>query len=147
MRRLWALIPVLFVGISAETWVVRPALAGEMARNPIAWLAILVFLAGAIAVFTGLRGRLEGRTFVGSGMMIAGLLAAGAATIFPVVLYSTLAPENSLTAYNTAASLESLEVALVWWPIALGLSCTYFGFITRHYSGKVKLTEDTQGFY
>jgi cytochrome bd ubiquinol oxidase subunit II len=146
-RRLWAVMPVLFVAISAMTWIVRPELAGEMAQSPIAWIAILFFLAGAVAVFTGLRGRLEARTFLGSGLMIAGLLVTGAATIFPVILYSTLAPEDSLTAYNTAASLTSLELALVWWPVALALTCTYFWFITRHYSGKVKLSQDTQGFY
>jgi len=140
-RRLWAVV------ISAETWVVRPALAGQMVRNPIAWPFVLMLLAGAVAVFTGIRGRFERRTFIGSGMMIAGLLATGAATIFPVVLYSTLAPENSLTAYNTAASPGSLELALVWWPIAMGLTCTYFWFIRRHYSGKVKVVEDSQGFY
>jgi cytochrome d ubiquinol oxidase subunit II len=146
-RRLWSVAPVLFVVISAETWYVRPTLAGQMLHNPIAWLAILIFLAGAVAVFTGLRGRLERRAFIGSRMIITGLLATGAATIFPVVLYSTLAPAYSLTVYNTAASLGSLELALVWWPVAMGLTCAYFWFIARHYSGKVKVVEDTQGFY
>jgi cytochrome bd ubiquinol oxidase subunit II len=145
-RRLWAVMPALFVVISAETLYVRPPLAGEMARSPLAWPAILFSLAGAVAVFTGLRGRLEKRTFIGSGMMIAGLLATGAATIFPVILYSTLAPENSLTAYNTAASLSSLELALIWWPIALVLTCVYFWFISRLYTGKVKVAEDMQGY-
>jgi cytochrome bd ubiquinol oxidase subunit II len=146
-RRLWAVIPVLFVVISAETWYVRPELAEKMTGNPIAWLAILFSLTGAVAVFTGLRRRLESRTFLGSGMLITGLLATGAATIFPVILYSTLAPANSLTAYNTAASRSSLELALIWWPIALALTCAYFWFISRLYPGKVKATEDTQGFY
>lgn len=146
-RRLWSVIPVLFVIISAETWYVRPALAGEMLPNPIAWLAILFSLAGVVAIFTGFRGRLEGRAFIGSGMLIAGLLATGAATIFPVVLYSTLAPENSLTADNTAASVGSLELALVWWPLAMGLTLAYGWFIARLYSGKVKATEDTPGSY
>ena len=80
-------------------------------------------------------------------MMIAGLLGAGAATIFPVILFSTLDPANSLTAYNTAAGLSSLELALIWWPVALALTCTYFWFIGRHYAGKVKASKDTQGYY
>jgi cytochrome d ubiquinol oxidase subunit II len=146
-RRLWAIVPVLFVVISAETWYVRPALAAELARSPLAWLGVLFSLAGAVAVFTGLRDGLEKRTFMGSGMMIASLLATGAATIFPVILYSTLAPENSLTADNTAASRSSLELALIWWPIALALTCAYFWFISRLYTGKVKVSKDTQGFY
>jgi cytochrome d ubiquinol oxidase subunit II len=145
-RRLWSIVPALFAIISAATWYVRPALAGEMAHNPIAWLTNLFVLAGAIAVFTGLRGRLEVRTFIGSGMVIFGLLATGAATIFPVILYSTLAPENSLTVYNTAASKTSLELAIIWWPAAFVLTCIYFWFISRLYTGKVKASEDPQGF-
>ena len=146
-RKLWAIIPVLFVVITVETWYVRPELFGSMVRNPIAWLAILVSLAGALAVFTGLRRRLELRTFVGSGMIVVGLLTAGASAIFPVILLSTLGPEYSLTAYNSSAGPTSLRVAIIWWPLALALSCTYFWFVLRHYSGKVKVSEDTQGLY
>jgi cytochrome bd ubiquinol oxidase subunit II len=146
-RKLWAIIPVLFVVITVETWYVRPELFGGMAASPIAWVAILVSMAGAVAVFTGLRGRLELRTFVGSSMLVAGLLAAGAAAIFPVILLSTLAPENSLTAYNSSAGPMSLKVAIVWWPFALVLSCTYFWFVLRHYVGKVKAEEGPHGLY
>jgi cytochrome d ubiquinol oxidase subunit II len=144
-RRLWCVVPVLFAVISAETWYVRPELAGGMVRNPIAWIGILIFLAGAAAVVTGLLRRLEIRAFAGSGMVIAGLLIAGAATIFPVVLFSTLAPANSLTVYNTAASMKSLELALVWWPVALVLTVAYYLFVLRHYLGKVKVGGDRAG--
>ncbi|MCE0523154.1 MAG: cytochrome d ubiquinol oxidase subunit II [Methylacidiphilales bacterium] len=145
-RRLWIIMPVIFVIISAATWYVRPELAGQLAGNPFAWLAILFTLAGVVAVFAGLRGGQEGRAVMGSGMIIAGLLATGAATIFPVILYSTLDPVNSLTAYNTAASQSSLELAIIWWPFALALTCVYFWFIARLYTGKVKEAEDTQGY-
>jgi cytochrome d ubiquinol oxidase subunit II len=118
-----------------------------MARNPVAWLAIAVSVAGALAVFTGLQRRLELRTLVGSGMLIAGLLAAGASAIFPVILLSTLGPENSLTAYNSSAGQMSLRAAIIWWPFALALSCTYFWFVLRHYSGKVKVSDESQGLY
>jgi cytochrome d ubiquinol oxidase subunit II len=141
-RRLWALLPVLFLIISIETWVVRPELIGRMVQNPVAWLGILIFLAGAAAIVTGLKARLELRTFIGSQMVITGLLIAGAATIFPVVLYSTLSPQNSLTIYNTAAGLKGLELALIWWPVAFALTCAYYVFLVRHYAGKIKLGED-----
>jgi cytochrome d ubiquinol oxidase subunit II len=146
-RRLWIGILPLFVIISVETMVVRPSFLPEMLGHPLAWLGILVVLVGAGAVFTGLRGRLEWRAFLGSGMIIVGLLGTGAATIFPIVLYSTLKPEDSLTVYNTSASLKSLELALLWWPIALVMAFTYFWFTVRHYSGKVKVSTDNQGFY
>ena len=145
-RWLWSSMPVLFVAISVETWYVRPDLLPEMARKPAAWIGIALLSVGVATLFTGLRWRLEWRAFVGSGMVIAGLLATGAATIFPVILYSTLAPENSLTAYNTATTLKGLELALFWLPVALAISCAYFWFIGRYYSGKVKLSQDTQGY-
>ena len=146
-RKLWTIIPVLFVIITVQTWYVRPELFGGMAGNPIAWLAILVSLAGTLAIFTGLRRRLELRAFVGSCMIVVGLLTAGAAAIFPVILLSTLGPENSLTTYNSSAGPMSLKVAIIWWPFALALSCTYFWFVLRHYTGKVKVARDAQGLY
>ena len=90
---------------------------------------------------------MEFRVFAGSCMIIVGLLAAGAASIFPVILRSTLDPEHSLTVYNSSASPESLAVAIVWWPIALILASCYFVFISRRYRGKVKPSTDTQGYY
>ncbi len=144
-RWLWCAVPVFFVLISVESWYVRPALLPEMLGSPLAWVGTLVTLAGAVAVFTGLRHRLEMRTFLGSGAIIVGLLGAGAATIFPVVLYSTLKTEDSMTAYTAASSLKSLELAMIWWPVALVLTFSYFWFIVRQYPGKVKLPRDEEG--
>ena len=146
-RKLWAIIPMIFVLITVETWYVRSELFGGMARNPIAWVAILVSLGGALAVAIGLRQHLELRTFVGSCMIVAGLLTAGAAAIFPVMLLSTLGVENSLTAYNSSAGEMSLKVAMIWWPLAVALSFAYYWFVVRHFSGKAKIAQDTQQFY
>jgi cytochrome bd-type quinol oxidase subunit 2 len=87
------------------------------------------------------------RAFVGSNVLLVGLLVTGAAALFPVMLYSTLAPENSLTAYGVAASRSALLLATIWWPVGLALAITYFVFITRRYAGKVSVKRDTQGFY
>ena len=89
----------------------------------------------------------EMRAFIGSNLLLAGLLATGAAAIFPVVLHSTLAPENSLTAYDVAAGPKSLAYAAVWWPIGFALAAAYFVFISRRYAGKVSVERDNQGFY
>jgi cytochrome bd-type quinol oxidase subunit 2 len=74
-------------------------------------------------------------------------MVAGAAGVFPVMLHSTLAPEDSLSAYQNAAAGHGLAVALVWWPVSLILATVYFLFIYRHYAGKVKPTEDNQNPY
>jgi cytochrome d ubiquinol oxidase subunit II len=107
----------------------------------------VVILFASAALFSGIHRRLEFRAFAGSCLLIAGLLGAGAVSIFPVMLRSTLGSEYSLTAYNSAASRESLAVAAIWWPIALVLAVGYFLFILRHFRGRVKPPGETERFY
>ena len=94
-RYLWAAVLPLFVVITTESWTIRPELPLRAAANPICWLSSLVVVTAAVAVFSGLSRQREQRAFVGSNFVIAGLLATGGATIFPVMLHSTLAPEDS----------------------------------------------------
>ena len=70
-------------------------------------------LCASAALFSGIHSRMEFRAFAGSCLLIAGLLGAGAVAIFPEMLPSTLGSEYSLTAYNSAASRESLTVAAI----------------------------------
>jgi cytochrome bd-type quinol oxidase subunit 2 len=70
-------------------------------------------VAGAAAVISGFRSRAALRAFVGSCLLSVGLLVGAAAVLFPVLLYSTLAAEHSLTAYNRSATADSLAVALI----------------------------------
>ena len=142
-RWLWTAGGVLFPVISLETWVVRPALYGAMVHRPLAWLAVAVALGGAWALVSGLRGAGEYRALLGSCVVIAGLLAGGAASVFPVMLHSTLGPEHSVTAYNGGAPAQGLAMALVWWPVALVLALAYFAVVIRNYRGKVSSAEGT----
>ncbi len=125
----------------------RPDLPGRAWTNPFWWLGLIVIIASTITLISGLTSRRELRAFVGSNFLIFALLATGAAAIFPVMLYSTLAPENSLTAYAVAAGPMSLRLASFWWPIGFALAVFYFVFISRRYAGKVSVQRDTQGFY
>ncbi|MGH7953505.1 MAG: cytochrome d ubiquinol oxidase subunit II, partial [Limisphaerales bacterium] len=118
-----------------------------MSPKPFAWIGLIFVIGGAVAIFTGLRGKGELRAVIGSSLFIAGLMIAGAASVFPIMLRSTLAPENSLSAYQNAAAGHGLVIALIWWPIAFILAVGYALFIYRYYIGKVKATEDNQNPY
>ena len=146
-RVLWAAAAPLLLVISVESAVVRPDLLGHAIQNPFWWLGLLLVCAAAIALVSGLATRHEMLAFIGSNLLLAGLLATGAAAIFPVVLHSTLAPENSLTAYDVAAGPNSLAYAAIWWPIGFALAAAYFVFVSRRYAGKVSVKRDNQGFY
>lgn len=146
-RVLWtAAVPLLLI-VSVESAVVRPDLLGHAVRNPFWWVGMVVVCAAAFLLVSGLTRQNETRAFVGSNLLLAGLLAVGAAAIFPVPLHSTLAPEYSLTAYNSAAGPRSLAYAAIWWPFAFVLATAYFVFISRRYAGRVSVHRDNQGFY
>lgn len=146
-RVLWAAVVPLLVVISALSAVVRPDLLGHAIDNPFWWLGLILVGAAAIALVSGLATQREMRSFIGSNLLLAGLLGTGAAAIFPVVLHSTLAPENSLNAYDVAAGPNSLMYAAIWWPIGFALAASYFVVMSRRYAGKVSVKRDNQGFY
>jgi len=146
-RVLSAAAALLLVVISVESAVVRPDVLGHAIHNPFWWLGLVVVCAAVVVLVSGLARRREMLAFIGSNLLLAGLLATLAAAIFPVVLHSTLAPENSLSAYDVAAGTNSLAYAAIWWPIAFVLAAAYFVFVSRRYAGKVSVQRDNQGFY
>jgi len=144
---LWLAAFLLLIVVSAETAYVRPQLWTGMAARPLAWAALAVVGGGVICIFTGLRASADGRTFAGGCLLIAGLLGAAAACLFPVMLHSTLAPKYSITAWNGSSDVSSLRVAAYWWPVSFALALCYFGFIAKHYRGRVQIAKDTQRPY
>jgi cytochrome d ubiquinol oxidase subunit II len=146
-RVLWAAAAPLLVVISAESAVVRPDVLGHAIHNPFWWLGLLVVGTAVVVLVSGWVTRRELLAFIGSNLLLAGLLATLAAAIFPVVLHSTLAPENSLSTDDVAAGASSLVYAAFWWPIAFALAAAYFVFVSRRYAGKVSVQRDNQGFY
>jgi cytochrome bd ubiquinol oxidase subunit II len=146
-RQLWFAVLPLLAAVSLESWVVRPAVLQSALRNPLCWAAILVIGISGSALAFGLCARLETWAFVASNFLIVGLLAIGGAAIFPVMLYSTLGAEYSITAYTASASHKALLIASLWWPAGFALAVGYFMFISKHYVGKVDADRDNQGFY
>ena len=146
-KYLWTTIVPLGVVVLVESRFVRPDLPGRAWSNPFWWIGLVVIVVSIITLVSGLSGRRERRAFFASNFLIVGLLATGAAAIFPVMLHSTLAPENSLTAYDVASSPITLLRASFWWPIGFALTLFYAVFISRRYAGKVSVQPNAQGFY
>jgi cytochrome d ubiquinol oxidase subunit II len=143
---MWVLTAVLGGLFTLATAHVNPDIYANLARAPLAWIGLLVFMAGLVAVFLGqARGRFL-LAFVGSSAFILGLLAATAASVFPVMLKSTLDPAFSLTAYNAAAGPHSLASGTKWWFIGFPIAIAYFVILFRLHRGKVKATADGKGY-
>jgi cytochrome d ubiquinol oxidase subunit II len=136
--RCWIVAAAGFVGMSIETWIVRPALFDHVLARPPGWLAIVVLVAGIAAVIRGRLRRHELLAFAGSVAIFVGLLVGLAVGVFPVLLRSTLDETHSVTVAQAASSNEGLGLALIWWPISLVLAIVYFAFIARQFRGKVR---------
>jgi len=120
--------------------------AGILTR-PFGWLALAVIFGATTLLVLGRYRKHETRAFAGSCALIVGLLAALASGVYPVILHSTLDERYSLTARAAASNPFSLRLALFWWPVAFVLAIVYFTFIARQYRGKVRPSQDNQGFY
>ena len=145
--RLWAAVVPFFIAISAESWVVRRDLFEQAICKPFCWIGLVSIIASAITLISGLVSRREARAFAGSTGIIIAVLGTGAAALFPVMLHSTLAPENALTAYTVASNASAFLYASIWWPIGFVLSLIYFVFISRRYTGRASAKQANQGSY
>jgi len=146
-RRLWLTAIPGFLVISIFTSRVRPELFEGLASRPLAWLGAATCVGSGVALFTGLRSGREQRAFLGSCVLLHGILLSGAATLFPVFLSSTLDANDQLTAQNCAAPHESLVTGSLWWPVSLVLALVYAFVVRRHYSDRVSASRDTASPY
>ncbi|MGA2693728.1 MAG: cytochrome d ubiquinol oxidase subunit II [Opitutaceae bacterium] len=145
-RCLWPAVLTLLLGTAVETARVRQELFTGMIHRPLAWLALACVAGGGLAALVGQWRRRESAAVAGSCVLISGLMAAGAVGVFPVMLHSTLAAGDSVTAYRGAADARGLRLALSWWPVAFVLAVSYFVFVFRYYRGKVRADTDAQGY-
>ncbi|HEX9104155.1 MAG TPA: cytochrome d ubiquinol oxidase subunit II, partial [Polyangia bacterium] len=115
-----------------------PALFAAFSRRPWAWpLPLVVVGALAAAWRATARGR-DRAAFLATSALLAALLAATAASLYPVILRSTIDPRWDVTAPGAATGRHGLGWGLTWWLPALALAVVYFVYLFRSFSGKVR---------
>jgi cytochrome d ubiquinol oxidase subunit II len=137
-RKLWPAVAALFAAVSLETAFVRPDLFAHLLARPLAWLAVAIAVGGAAVLVSSRRGLLDGRAFLGSCTLIAGVLSSAGAALFPVFLRSTLSPAFDLDALHQPRNSIAMKFALGWWPFAFALAVSYFVNVFRANRGRVK---------
>jgi cytochrome d ubiquinol oxidase subunit II len=144
--KLWVVVGLLWILVAAATNAVNPSVFAGSLQSPLAMLFTGVLLAGFALVIAGLMRERPLLAFLGSGAFLLGLLAASAASVFPVMLSSSLRPEWSLTAFNSASSPECLRKGLVWWGLGLPLALAYLVLLFHLHRGKVKPAAEGEGY-
>ncbi|MGC4070901.1 MAG: cytochrome d ubiquinol oxidase subunit II [Polyangiaceae bacterium] len=143
---LWSVSAILGVVTTIATARVNPSIYANLPRAPIAWFGLTAFVGGIIVVFVAHFKARYALAFLGSSAFILGLLVATAATLFPVMLRSTLDPTWNLTAFNASASRTALEAGVKWWFAGIPLVVLYFALVFRLHRGKVRTREDGSGY-
>jgi cytochrome d ubiquinol oxidase subunit II len=100
-------------------------------------------LAAMIVAWFMLRHGREFVAFVASGVMIALLLLAAAAGLYPNMLISTLDPAYNLTIFNGASASNSLTVMLIIALIGMPFVLLYTTGVYFIFRGKVQLTGES----
>lgn len=142
-NRVWGLILfflLCYIATTIATWIYRPHMIDRMVEMP--WL-FLVGLAAFLAILNiprQMSKRNDGWAFIYSSISIALLLSLFAIGTFPVLIRSSVNPDqNSLSLYNAASSPLTLKVLMIIVLIGLPLVLAYGFYIYRIFRGKVKL--------
>jgi cytochrome bd ubiquinol oxidase subunit II len=143
---LWAGVLLLWGAVTIATSSVRPEVFQGWRSSPLAWVATAIYALGLAAGFLGLRSGRPLLAFLGSSAFILGILAATAASVWPVMLRSSLDPAWSLTAANSAVPATSLRTALAWWLPGFALAVGYLVMLFRLFRGRIHAAPEGEGY-
>lgn len=145
-RALYAAAAVLWAAATLATASVNPDLLAALPRRPLALALAVVALAGAAGAFVALaRGR-DLAAFLASCAFVAGLSAATAVCVWPVMLRAEPYAARSLTALNAGGDPAGLRVALVWLAVGLPLVAAYYVFLFRFHRGRAAAAAEGEGY-
>jgi cytochrome d ubiquinol oxidase subunit II len=144
--RLFPATVALWLASTVATAWLAPRIFRGLQGRPLAWLATALFLGGLALSFAARRAGRDLAAFLGSCAFLLGVLAATAASVYPVWLKSTVDPAFSLTATGSAAGATSLRAGLLWWPVGLLLAILYTGILFRLHRGKARAAAEGEGY-
>ena len=137
--RLWGIVTVLGVVLTAATFALRPQLLANYRSAPV-WLLVPLAAAACVLVMRRAHGRRRDLSaFLASSGLIASLLVATAVGAYPNLLRSEPFPERSLTVANAAAAPAGLVAAARWLIPGVILILIYQGVAYRTFKGRVVL--------
>ncbi|HEY2016597.1 MAG TPA: cytochrome d ubiquinol oxidase subunit II [Bryobacteraceae bacterium] len=133
----WGLLASIFV-ITIASFRIQPHLKESFADRPWGYVFPLLAILGLVGIRVRDNARQGLDAFLCSCLFILGMLTSVAFGLYPYVLPSNVLPSLGLTVHNSAAPLYGLRVGLLWFIPGMILTCAYFVYTYRSFSGKVK---------
>jgi cytochrome d ubiquinol oxidase subunit II len=133
----WLVIVQTLVALVAVPFV-QPTIHDNYDAHPVGWIFPLLAVGSLTLTIWSSRHGHELAAFVGSSLLIVGLLAATAWGLYPNLLVTTGGDSgNSLTIHNAAASPHGLAIGIWWFCLGIALVALYSVSVHRLFWGKV----------
>lgn len=132
---------ISFTITTLYTLLYVPHLSDQIKANPVFFVLPMTMI---LAVANIPRQLNKGRyrwAFVSSAVTIAALLLTVAVEVFPLLVYATNDPANSITISNSASSAKTMQLLLTIALIGTPLVGAYSAFVFWTFKGKVKLDD------
>jgi cytochrome bd ubiquinol oxidase subunit II len=136
---LWGATITLLAAVVAASIAVRPDFTANFSRWPLLALIPAAAIAAAAGVARFRSRGLDSASFLSSGALIAAVLGAAAAGLYPRLLPSLAGSTGpSLDIYNSASSARSMTVALGICLAGMAIVVVYLVNVYRVWRGKVR---------
>ncbi len=137
----WMAFLVIFFVVLLLTIFTNQALLSGLMSNALAWLFLVLLIAGIILFPLSLRIK-PLQALLASGAQIAGVMGLIAVGLFPNIVPSSLDPDWSLTAYNASSTPLTLKTMLIIALIGVPIMLVYTIWIYHIFKGKTVVEEE-----
>ena len=132
---------VMYLFSTIVTLVTVPRATEVFRDHPWVWVMVLLNVLAIANIPRAIYKRQPAYAFASSCATIAALVALFGTALFPNLVTSSVAPENSLTIYNAASSQKTLGIMAIIALIGMPFVVTYTGVVYWTFRGKVKLDQ------
>jgi cytochrome d ubiquinol oxidase subunit II len=146
IRVAWPATALLWAAATWATVRVNRPLFVHARERPLVWLFTGVALAGLAGVGLASRRGRDRLAFLASSAFLAGLLAATASSLYPVLLRAAGDRPGALLATDASPAHGGLPTALAWFCVGLPLAVAWFAVNFRIHRPKEPLAPDGEGY-
>lgn len=129
---------VLYLGTTVATAMAAPSLFWQSLSRPVSWFVAAVLVGGLGLAMVWVRAAAWGRAFLGTAIAIVASVGLVGATLFPLLVPSSVDPAFSLDIYRHSSSPKTLMTMAIIVAIGMPFVIGYTIWVYRVFRGKVQ---------
>jgi cytochrome d ubiquinol oxidase subunit II len=131
----------MYVLVSVYTLYSVDRATKNFTDHPWLWIVVLLNVLAVANIPRAIYLRKPGYAFISSACTVAALVFLFGAALFPNLVTSAPAPENSLTIYNAASSETTLRLMAIFAGLGIPFVLAYTTVVYWTFGGKVELDD------